>query len=204
MRYQNLRFGSVVGSINFRVLLAVLMLPALAAWRLPVGMKRRVISAVGVGASVMLGWGAVAPPSSSYPPFLVASASVATFDVGKGFSFDYPEGDLEPKPKWVQTHGIEVFLKSKRTKNFNVGLTLDRVRVVSVLDFGSVEQLAQRVVDVEKAKEGVFEADVVSRAEAMISAAAGFRVRPRIQYVVAAAPSTSSLRAPSWTTACTS
>lgn len=105
-----------------------------------------------------------------------ASAAAVTF-VGSGnsFTFKYTD-DLELKPKLVKTHDMEVFLKSKSIKNFNAGLTVDKVKVSSVKQFGLVSDLAQRVIAVEKAKEGVFEAEVVGQAEAAVPAAAGFPV----------------------------
>ena len=104
------------------------------------------------------------------------SAHGATFEgADSSFRFTYPD-DLESKPKLVRTHDVEVFLKSKTTKNFNAGLTVDKCKVNTVKDFGTVEQLAQRVVDVERAKEGVFNAESVSYYEAPTGVAEGFPV----------------------------
>jgi hypothetical protein len=108
-------------------------------------------------------------PSESY------AKSVIYERPDNGFSFVHSD-DLVVSPKLVKTHDIEIFLKSQSVKNYNAGLTVDRVKVKSVRDFGTVEQLAQRVINVEKAKEGVFEADVVSQSEATVSAAEGFPV----------------------------
>jgi hypothetical protein len=41
------------------------------------------------------------------------------------FSFKYTD-DLKVSPKPLQTHNIEVYLKSEKTKGFNVGLTVSR------------------------------------------------------------------------------
>lgn len=83
-----------------------------------------------------------------------------------GITFQYPDDQgLVLSPKLVKTHGTEVFLKSATVKGLSVGVTVDPVRIGNIRDFATPEGLAERVVQVEKSKEGVFEANVLSARE---------------------------------------
>lgn len=83
-----------------------------------------------------------------------------------GITFNYNEDlGLEVSPKLVKTHLTEVFLKSSKIKGLSVGVTVDPVKISSVREFATPQGLAERVVSVEKSKEGVFEANVISASE---------------------------------------
>ena len=80
------------------------------------------------------------------------------------YSFGY-SSDFKSAPKLVKTHQDEVFYKSKSIKGFNAGLTVDPVKIKSLKEFASSSELENKLVAVEKGKEGVFEADIVSASE---------------------------------------
>lgn len=81
-------------------------------------------------------------------------------------AFTYPDDSgLQLSPKLLKTHEQEVFLKSETIKGFNVGITMDKVKIQNIKDFTTPKGLADKVVLVEKSKEGVFEADVVDAKE---------------------------------------
>ncbi len=105
-----------------------------------------------------------------------------TFDDG-AVSFKHTE-DLVVNPKPLQTHGKEVFLKSETTKGFNAGVTVDKVKINSIEEFATPSALAQRVVDVEKSKDGVFEADIVSYGESKTPISVSGRPAYDIEYKI--------------------
>ena len=113
----------------------------------------------------------------------VAAAELPkTFDDG-ALRFRHTD-DLVVSPKLLQTHEKEVFFKSETTKGFNAGVTVDKVKINSIEEFATPSALAQRVVDVEKAKDGVFEADVVAYGEAKSSISSSGRPAYDIEYKV--------------------
>ena len=105
-----------------------------------------------------------------------------TFDDG-AVSFKHTE-DLVVNPKPLQTHGKEVYLKSETTKGFNAGVTVDKVKINSIEEFATPSDLAKRVVDVEKSKDGVFEADIISYGESKTPISASGRPAYDIEYKI--------------------
>ena len=97
-------------------------------------------------------------------PAAFGSTFTATDSSGITFSYNEDLG-LEVSPKLVQTHSAEVFLKSSKIKGLSVGVTVDPVKISNVKEFATPQGLAERVVSVEKSKEGVFEANVISASE---------------------------------------
>jgi len=132
-----------------------------------------------VKASVGVGGASVALASA------VAAGAVElpkTFDDGL-LRFRHTD-DLVVSPKPLQTHEKEVYLKSETTKGFNAGVTVDKVKINSIEEFATPSALAQKVVDVEKAKDGVFEADVVAYGEAKTPISSSGRPAYDIEYKV--------------------
>jgi len=101
-------------------------------------------------------------PLSSYAAATTATTTVTSEDGMVRFS--YPDNlGLVTSPKLVKTHEKEVFLKSETTKGFNIGYTVDPVKISSITElFKEPKGLADRVVQVELGKEGVFEANVLA------------------------------------------
>jgi hypothetical protein len=93
-----------------------------------------------------------------------ANTFIAT-DTGITFSYSAEQLGLEVSPKLVKTHSSEVFLKSSKIKGLSVGVTVDPVKISNIKEFETPLGLAERVVKVEKSKEGVFEANVISASE---------------------------------------
>jgi len=58
-----------------------------------------------------------------------------------------------------------VYLKSNKYKGYNVGYTEDPVKINNIKDFTTPQGLSEKVSNVEKSKEGVFEVDVISYRE---------------------------------------
>lgn len=91
-----------------------------------------------------------------------------TFVAEKGlFQFQYPK-DYELSPKPLKTHQVEVLLKAKAIKGSNVGVTVDPVKIQSIEEFTTAAGLAEKVLNTERAKEGVFEATLISASETSV------------------------------------
>lgn len=80
------------------------------------------------------------------------------------YKFQYPS-DLILSPKLVKTHQEELYYKSKGIKGFNTGLTVDPVKINSLKEFGTYNELANKLLTIEKAKEGMFDAAIISSSE---------------------------------------
>ena len=65
----------------------------------------------------------------------------------------YPD-DWVPAPKPVKTHLSESILQSP-IKGVSLGVTVDPVKIASLRQFGSAEQVATRVLDTELTRDGV-------------------------------------------------
>jgi hypothetical protein len=82
---------------------------------------------------------------------------------------------LVPKPKPLKTHEYEVLYKSTTIKGLNIGITRDPVRRINnILEFDTPEGLGEKIVQVELAKDGVYEARVLSATQSIRPA-----VRPK-------------------------
>lgn len=79
--------------------------------------------------------------------------------------FKHP-ADFVLTAKPVKTHGFEVLLRSESVKGFNEGVTMDRVKIDNILQFASPEELGAKVVAVERAKDGVLDAQLLRAVEA--------------------------------------
>jgi len=105
--------------------------------------------------------------SISSPPQLIDNTYVAS-DNPK-FSFKY-SNDLKLSPKLLKTHNKEVFLKSEEVKGFNVGITVDPVKINSIKQFSTPSDLAKRVIEVERSKEGFMDAEVLGARASVVPA----------------------------------
>lgn len=83
------------------------------------------------------------------------------------YMFRYSD-DLVLSPKLVKTHKLESFLKSDIYKGFNVGITVDPVKINNVREFTSPMGLAERVLAVERSKEGFIDGAILSAKETVI------------------------------------
>mmetsp|Transcript_17072 Transcript_17072/g.25248 ORF Transcript_17072/g.25248 Transcript_17072/m.25248 type:complete len:231 (+) Transcript_17072:70-762(+) len=77
------------------------------------------------------------------------------------FSFQYPS-DFKFYKKLIKTHQFEVNAKSSSVKGFEIGVAVDPVRIDSLDQFGSVEEVGKKVVDVELSKDGCIDAKLKS------------------------------------------
>ena len=116
------------------------------------------------------------------------SPSYASVDLPKSFDdgsiyFKHTE-DLVFSPKPFQTHEKEVYLKSESSRGFNAGVTVDKVKINSIEEFATPAALAKRVVDVEKSKDGVFEADIIAYGESKTPISASARPSYDIEYKI--------------------
>ena len=102
-------------------------------------------------------WGG-SPSIAALTPFV---------DANTGISFTFPaeQTGLVLSPKLVQTHATELFFKSETVKGLSLGITVDPVKIASIREFADPPGLADKVVKVEKSKEGVFEASVLAAQE---------------------------------------
>lgn len=80
-------------------------------------------------------------------------------------TFSYP-ATMEASPKPLKTHEKEYLYKSNDIKGFNVGMTVDKVRkVANIHDFATPAQLGEKVVTIERTKDGVSAADLLESIE---------------------------------------
>lgn len=79
------------------------------------------------------------------------------------FSFLYPSKGWKVRRKPLQTHMYEVLaLSTAPESSSQAGVTVDAVRIKKIEDFGTVEEVGQRVVVLEKKKDNVLSATVLS------------------------------------------
>mmetsp|Transcript_48550 Transcript_48550/g.105255 ORF Transcript_48550/g.105255 Transcript_48550/m.105255 type:complete len:218 (-) Transcript_48550:94-747(-) len=76
-------------------------------------------------------------------------------DPAFGYRLSYPSG-WESKPKPVKTHAAEAILQSPR-RGVSLGVTVDPVKIDSLEQFGTPEQVADRVLAVEETRDGVLD-----------------------------------------------
>ncbi|GAB5369759.1 hypothetical protein AAMO2058_001433300 [Amorphochlora amoebiformis] len=75
------------------------------------------------------------------------------------FVFSYPR-EFKRAPKLLKTHQNELFLRSTQLKKYNVGITIDPVTIKTLKDFGTVHQVAENIIKLEREKEGVMNAEL--------------------------------------------
>ena len=73
------------------------------------------------------------------------------------YEFQPPPDFIGPGQKPLKTHMDEVNFQSSKTLGFQIGITVDPVRISSLTDFGSPEQVAAKVVLAEVNRDGVLE-----------------------------------------------
>lgn len=116
------------------------------------------------------------------------SAHAASYDdPSKRYHIQFAdELGLKNFPKLVKTHEIESYFSSEHQRGLSLGITVDRVRkITTIRDFAPVMELAERVVNVEKGKEGVFDANIIMAKESKISAVYDFKFPSyEIEYTV--------------------
>eukprot|EP01039_Chlorochromonas_danica_P009814 gene9813-10856_t len=104
-----------------------------------------------------------------FPVPSIASDLTNTYTSTQGhFSFKYPDTFL-PSPKLLKTHQVETLFSSESTKGYTMGVAVDPVKINSIREFVKVDQLADRVLAIEKAKEGYIDGKIVSATEAVIN-----------------------------------
>eukprot|EP00466_Bigelowiella_natans_P005007 jgi/Bigna1/131947/aug1.16_g6655 len=86
-----------------------------------------------------------------------------------GYSFRYPGATFKPPPKLLKTHKDEVFFKSTLRKKYNFGVTADPVTIGALSDFGSVEEVADKIIALERDKEGVLNAELRRSGKTMVT-----------------------------------
>mmetsp|Transcript_9958 Transcript_9958/g.26536 ORF Transcript_9958/g.26536 Transcript_9958/m.26536 type:complete len:254 (+) Transcript_9958:32-793(+) len=88
--------------------------------------------------------------------------------LGLGYSFEYPAGWSVGK-KTVKTHMNELVMspakKSEGAVRGSGGIVVDPVKINSVSEFGTAEAVGNRVIELEKKKDGVSTARLVSSTE---------------------------------------
>ena len=96
--------------------------------------------------------------------------SVETFDGGQLFrrimsEFRYeiriPSNMNGPNQKPLKTHFDEVNFKSTTSPGYEIGITVDPVRIDSLIDFGTPEEIAAKVVLAEVNRDGVFDVQLL-------------------------------------------
>lgn len=76
------------------------------------------------------------------------------------FKFSYtvtPPSNFEPGNKPLKTHLDEINFSPPDVRGYTVGVTVDPVRIGSIQEFGTPEEVAARVVTAEVNRDGVFE-----------------------------------------------
>jgi hypothetical protein len=83
------------------------------------------------------------------------------------FSFQHSSALID-SPKPLKTHKIESLLKSKDIKGYNIGVTVDPVKVEKITSFSSPNKVAERVLAIEQSKEGYINGKIISTSESII------------------------------------
>jgi PsbP len=83
--------------------------------------------------------------------------------ISLGFSFAYPAKDWSVKKKPIKTHMSELLLtKSNGPATTSAGVTVDAVKINDITEFGSPQDVGDKVVNVEKRKDNVLNATLLS------------------------------------------
>jgi len=72
------------------------------------------------------------------------------------YQIDIPSS-MKESSKPVKTHLDEVNFRAENTKGYQYGITVDPVRISSLKEFGTPEEVAARVVTAEVNRDGVFD-----------------------------------------------
>lgn len=97
---------------------------------------------------------------STKPAFAVLSEEGNTFRrVTDDFRYEFqpPSGFVGPGQKPLKTHLDEVNFQSSEIPGYQIGITVDPVRITSLAEFGTAEQVAAKVVLAEVNRDGVLE-----------------------------------------------
>jgi PsbP len=73
------------------------------------------------------------------------------------YEFQPPPGFVGPGQKPLKTHLDEVNFQSADISGYLIGITVDPVRISSLTEFGTAEEVAARVVLAEVSRDGVFD-----------------------------------------------
>ena len=87
-------------------------------------------------------------------------AYVRTPSPNEKFKFSYtvtPPPSFAPGNKPLRTHLDEINFSPPDVRGYTLGVTVDPVRISSIKDFGTPEEVAARVVTAEVNRDGVFE-----------------------------------------------
>ena len=113
--------------------------------------RRAAISNLSLMASALIGLGApqIASATDTAEPFVRQ---------GKGYGYTFvPPPGFAPGKKPVQTHLDEVNFNLEGVPKYTFGVTVDPVRINSLKEFGTPEEVAARVVTAEVNRDGIFE-----------------------------------------------
>lgn len=77
----------------------------------------------------------------------------------EGFQYEFqpPPGFIGPGQKPLKTHLDEVNFQSSEVPGYQIGITVDPVRISSLAEFGTAEQVAAKVVLAEVNRDGVLD-----------------------------------------------
>jgi hypothetical protein len=126
----------------------------------------------GISASYYVGAlaSAAAPPaatSSDVPTTGTRQLVEYHGPVSLGYSFSYPAKGWSVKKKPIKTHMSEVLLQmSSGPASTSAGVTVDAVKISDIKEFGSPDEVGDKVVKLEKRKDNVLDASLRSAAKA--------------------------------------
>ena len=105
-----------------------------------------------------------APPPASAPAVRLPETAV---DAGKTFTFQYPSNFVFfAKP--VKTHLVEYNVKSEGRKGYTMGAVVDPVKLESLESFGTPDFVGNRIVTVEKGRDGVTGAELKQASKVVV------------------------------------
>ncbi|KAA8497690.1 PsbP domain-containing protein 2, chloroplastic [Porphyridium purpureum] len=84
--------------------------------------------------------------------------------ISLGYVFEYPVGWTATK-KVIKTHLSEIQVISKTDSKLYAGLVVDPVKINSVKEFGTPEALGEKVIELERRKDGVSSATLLSSSQ---------------------------------------
>jgi PsbP len=130
----------------------------------PLG-RRNVLLGSLVGASVLL----AGQPLATY-----ASSEVYTRETNQfTYTFSPPIGFPGPSQKPLKTHLDEVNFASTDISEYQFGITVDPVRIASLKEFGTPEEVAAKVVLAEVNRDGVLSVTLMEDPVAIVEADTG-------------------------------
>ncbi|MEO2192611.1 MAG: PsbP-related protein [bacterium] len=109
------------------------------------------------------------------PAYAVESADLTEY-AGSTYTISYPAGYAVSSKA-----GADALFTSESRRGVNIGITRLPVRIASVMEYGSVEEVGQRVLDAEKQKDGTLRVAMMGERAVSLGASEGYEYEYEVE-----------------------